>query len=64
MRKTVYWSGILLIGLLAACGGGNEVRGVQGEKASRINVELGITYLRQGKYKIANGQTIESGASG
>jgi len=53
MRSILYSAIILLFALLSACGGGGDEVVKQSEKSSRINVELGITYLRQGKYQIA-----------
>lgn len=53
MRGTNYWSSLVLISLLSACGGSDNIRVEGGAKASRINVELGIIYLQEGKYKIS-----------
>lgn len=53
MRLAIIFSAILVVTLLTGCsaGGSPEVR--KNEKSSRINVELGVTYMRQGKNKVA-----------
>jgi len=53
MRWMTVFTGIMLIGILAGCSSEDNPIIKDNEKSSRINVELGITYMRQGKHKIA-----------
>jgi len=53
MKWIKYWQVLTLTGLLAACSGEDNVSVKNVEKSSRINVELGVTYMRQGNYKNA-----------
>lgn len=48
--KQVVWILVILSSLLTACGKKNEVRDAPVDKISKINLELGIAYMREKKY--------------
>lgn len=53
MRSLFQLTGLLVLLLLAGCATKTERVGFDAEKASIANAELGVAYLRQGKYKVA-----------
>jgi len=52
MRKLQIIAVVVIYSLLLGCAT-NEKTTVQSDKSSKINVELGITYMREGKYNTA-----------
>ncbi|HED17304.1 MAG TPA: type IV pilus biogenesis/stability protein PilW [Gammaproteobacteria bacterium] len=48
--KKLIWMLVLLSSLLTACGKQDEVRDEPVDKISKINLELGIAYMRERKY--------------
>lgn len=53
MRSLFQLTGLLVLLLLAGCATKTERVGFDAEKASIANAELGVAYLRQGKYNVA-----------
>lgn len=53
MRSLFHVTGLAVLLLLVGCAAKTERVGFDAEKASVANAELGVAYLKQGKYKVA-----------
>ena len=53
MRTMFHVTGLLFLLIVSGCAVKTERVGINSEKASIANTELGVAYLAQGKYKIA-----------
>ena len=53
MRTMYYITGLLFVLITSGCTTQTQIEGVDNKKASVANAELGVAYIKRGKYKVA-----------